>query len=175
MGYWLKQENPVTIKLGPFVDSSDGFTPMTALSIGASDVRVAKHGLFFVAKSDATDPAHDENGWYSVTLDEVDTEDTGELIVAVNQAGALPVWREFLVVKEQTYGALVQGSSPLVVDAAQSVWDEVVADHTTAGTTGKTVGSLTFTVAGQVDANVQAVKDTAVTGSGTGGDPWGPT
>lgn len=34
--------------------------------------------------------------------------------------------------------------------------------------------SLTFTVAGQVDANIESVNTTAVTGSGTEGDPWGP-
>lgn len=33
--------------------------------------------------------------------------------------------------------------------------------------------SLTFTVAGQVDANIQAINDTAVTGNG-GVTPWGP-
>lgn len=34
--------------------------------------------------------------------------------------------------------------------------------------------SLTFTVANQVDANIQSVNDTTVTGAGTAGSPWGP-
>jgi len=34
--------------------------------------------------------------------------------------------------------------------------------------------SLTFTVAGQVDANVQYVNDVQVTGVGSEADPWGP-
>jgi hypothetical protein len=34
--------------------------------------------------------------------------------------------------------------------------------------------SLTFTVAGQVDANIQAVNDVTVNGVGTAGNPWGP-
>ena len=34
--------------------------------------------------------------------------------------------------------------------------------------------SLTFTVAGQVDANIQYVNDTAVTGNGSPGTEWGP-
>ena len=34
--------------------------------------------------------------------------------------------------------------------------------------------SLTFTVANQVDANVQYVNDVAVTGTGAGGNEWGP-
>jgi hypothetical protein len=35
--------------------------------------------------------------------------------------------------------------------------------------------SLTFTVAGQVDANIQYVNDVQVTGTGASGDEWGPT
>ena len=34
--------------------------------------------------------------------------------------------------------------------------------------------SLTFTVAGQADANVQSVNDVTVTGTGSSGDEWGP-
>lgn len=34
--------------------------------------------------------------------------------------------------------------------------------------------SLTFTVAGVVDANIQRVNDVAVTGTGAPGDEWGP-
>lgn len=34
--------------------------------------------------------------------------------------------------------------------------------------------SLTFTVAGQVDSNIQYVNDVQVTGAGTSGNPWGP-
>lgn len=34
--------------------------------------------------------------------------------------------------------------------------------------------SLTFTVPGQTDSNIQYVNDTLVTGNGSGGTPWGP-
>jgi hypothetical protein len=34
--------------------------------------------------------------------------------------------------------------------------------------------SLTFTNAGEVDANIQSVNDTAITGTGVSGDEWGP-
>lgn len=34
--------------------------------------------------------------------------------------------------------------------------------------------SLTFTVANQIDSNIQYVNDTLVNGSGTSGSPWGP-
>ena len=34
--------------------------------------------------------------------------------------------------------------------------------------------SLTFTVANKVDANIKSVNDVTVTGTGAGGDEWGP-
>jgi len=34
--------------------------------------------------------------------------------------------------------------------------------------------SLTFTVANQVDANIQSVNDVTVTGNGQAGSEWGP-
>jgi hypothetical protein len=91
------------------------------------------------------------------------------------------------------------GSALTAAAIADAVWDEAQADHVAAGTfgevatevasilvdTGTTLDgkadaikaktdSLTFTVAGQVDSNVQYVNDVAVNGTGTGGDPWGP-
>jgi hypothetical protein len=94
------------------------------------------------------------------------------------------------------------GSAPTADEIANQVWDELVADHLGAGSMGDAIfvaatqaaaanaavgvvdgvvdaiklktDSLTFTVANQIDANIQYVNDTEVTGSGTGGDPWGP-
>jgi hypothetical protein len=64
---------------------------------------------------------------------------------------------------------------------ADAVCDEALSGHTTAGTVGKAISdtntkaaSLTFTVAGQVDANIQYVNDVAVTGNGQPGTEWGP-
>jgi hypothetical protein len=83
---------------------------------------------------------------------------------------------------------------------AVAVWDEAAAGHVTAGTFGVQCGtdidailvdtgttldsnitaikaktdSLTYTVAGQVDANIQYVNDVAVTGNGAPGTEWGP-
>ncbi len=51
--------------------------------------------------------------------------------------------------------------------------DVVAAKADTAAIKLKT-DSLTFTVASMVDANIQAVNDTTVTGAGTPASPWGP-
>jgi len=55
-------------------------------------------------------------------------------------------------------------SNKLLIDAVQG-------DVT--GIKGKT-DSLTFTKAGEVDANIQSVNDISVTGDGEEGTEWGP-
>ena len=50
---YLKQSTAVTLKLGPFVDSSDGNTEETALTINAADVKLSKNGGTFAAKNDS--------------------------------------------------------------------------------------------------------------------------
>lgn len=115
MATWLKQSTAVDVALGPFVDSTDGVTPETALTIAQSDVRVKKNNGAWSGKSDAASGTHEENGWYELALNATDTGTLGILIIAVNVAGALPVWREFLVVPANMWDALVAGSVRLDV------------------------------------------------------------
>ncbi len=69
----------------------------------------------------------------------------------------------------------VGGSDPAsTADTADAVWDEATAGHVIAATFGVKAGALAFTVAGQVDANIQSVNDVTVTGTGVAGDTWGP-
>ena len=49
-----------------------------------------------------------------------------------------------------------------------------VATSAQAGAIQTKTDSLTFTVANQVDANIESVNGTTVAGSGTSADPWGP-
>jgi len=96
---------------------------------------------------------------------------------------------------------IVSLEAALATDAeiADAVWDELQSGHVTAGSfgevatevaailvdTGTTLDgnitsikaktdSLTFTVANQVDSNIQYVNDVAVTGDGQAGTEWGP-
>lgn len=73
-------------------------------------------------------------------------------------------------------------------DVANAVWNAATGDYTTPDTLGGEINdielqiieikaktdNLTFTVAGQVDANIQYVNDVQVSGTGAGGDEWGP-
>lgn len=68
-------------------------------------------------------------------------------------------------------GGNVTGSVGSVVGAVGSVTGLTASD---VGAIKAKTDSLAFTVAGQVDANVQYVNDVQVTGTGAVGDEWGP-
>lgn len=113
MAILLKQSTAVTLVLGPFVDSTDGVTAETALTISQADVRLSKNGAAFAQKNDATSATHMENGHYSVPLNATDTNTLGILRVAVNETGALPVWIDCMVVVANTYDTLISGTANL--------------------------------------------------------------
>ena len=50
----LKQSTAVTVKLGPFLDASDGVTAETALTISQSDVILSKNFGAFAQKGDTS-------------------------------------------------------------------------------------------------------------------------
>lgn len=118
MATWLRQSTDAEIALGPFVDATDGVTPETALSVTQAEVRLKKNGGAWAQKNQASSATHEEEGWYEVSLDATDTNTLGVLVVAVYVAGALPVWREFLVVPANVYDAVL-GSDKLQVDVAE--------------------------------------------------------
>ncbi len=122
MPAWLKQSTAVDIALGPFVDSTDGFTAETALTLSQADIRLKKNAGAWAQVNDATSATHEENGWYEKELDATDTNTLGILIVAVNETGALPVWREFMVVPANVYDSLVSAVDWLDVCAAKPEW-----------------------------------------------------
>lgn len=127
----LRQSTAVDIGLGPFVDQADGVTPETSLTISQADVRLKKNGGSWAQKSDTNAATHEENGWYEVALNTTDTNTLGELLVAVNESGALPVWRIFQVVPSNVYDAIVAGS-----DALQVHTNEITAGLIVAATFG---------------------------------------
>lgn len=118
MAALLKQSTTVTIRLGPFVDATDGVTEETGL--GAMGVEISKNHGAFAARNSATATAHDAEGWYSCELNTTDSNTLGPLVVKAHAAAThLPVWREFLVVPANVYDSLVSGSDLLQADLQQ--------------------------------------------------------
>ena len=107
----LKQSTAATIKLGPFIDDTDGKTAETGLTIAQADIRLSKNGGGFAQKNSTTSATHDENGYYDIPLNATDTGTLGRLRVAVRKSGALPVWQDFLVVTANVYDTLCSTDS----------------------------------------------------------------
>lgn len=103
---YLKQSTASqSVVIGPFVDSTDGATAETGLTIANTDIRLAKNGANIVAKNSGGG-THDEGGFYTITLDATDTDTVGRLQLYVTVAGALTVYHEFQVLEEAVYDAL---------------------------------------------------------------------
>lgn len=109
MDGYLRQSTPATLKLGPFVDSTDGFTAKTALTIARANVRVSKNGGAFAQKTETTTCTHDENGYYGCPIDATDTNTLGRMRVTSIMSTALPVFHTFLVRSAFWYDTEVAG------------------------------------------------------------------
>jgi len=94
-----------SVLLGPFVDDTDGATPETGLTIANTDIRLSKNGGNMAAKNSGGG-THDENGWYTITLDATDTDTVGTLQISSKVAGALTVFMEVTVLEEEVYDDL---------------------------------------------------------------------
>lgn len=139
---FLKQSTAATIKLGPFIDDTDGKTAETALTISQADIRLSKNGGDIAQTNNSTGATHDELGYYNVPLDTTDTNTLGRLKVMVHESGALPVWDEYLVVTANVYDTLCSTDSldvnvttiatdaitaaSLKADAVDEIIDEVI-------------------------------------------------
>lgn len=108
---FLKANTAATIKLGPFVDSTDGDTAETALTIAQADVRLSKNGGDFAQKNESSSATHDELGYYDVDLDTTDINTYGSLRVVVKESGALIVDNSYEVLAEPVYDSLFPSAS----------------------------------------------------------------
>ncbi|MDD4889710.1 MAG: hypothetical protein PHU85_07240 [Phycisphaerae bacterium] len=115
----LKQTTAAILKMGPFVDSTDGVTAEAGLSIAQGDIQISKNGGAFTQTSEAAPvTTHDVDGWYPIPLTTTDTGTLGTLKVQVTMSGALPVWQEAMVLTANVYDSLVGGSDNLDVTLA---------------------------------------------------------
>jgi hypothetical protein len=136
MAMWLRQSTAdQRILLGIFLDSTDGNTEKTALSIANTDIKLWKEGASTEAGKNSGGAMHIANGRYYTVLDASDTDTPGKLEVNVHVSGALAVRREYMVLPANVYDALVLGSDYLDVSAVQ------LAGQTVAATTGVTFPS----------------------------------
>jgi hypothetical protein len=103
------------VPLGYFVDSTDGNTEETGLTIANTDLKLWKAGATTLASKNSGGATHISNGIYYATLDATDTDTLGPLVIYCHVAGALPVRVECLVHPANVYDSLY-GADYLQVD-----------------------------------------------------------
>ena len=101
---YLKVATAATVHIGPFVDSTDGFTAETGLDVTSTTIRIsANGGAWGAADASAT---HSSNGYYTAVLDATDTATLGRLNLACNITGALPVFQTYHVISAHVFDTL---------------------------------------------------------------------
>lgn len=103
---FLKQSTAVTLKVGPFLDSIDGITAETGLTISQADVRLSKNGGDYAQKNETTSLTHDELGDYDCPLNTTDTNTLGRLRLHIAESGAIPVTHDYAVLSASAYAML---------------------------------------------------------------------
>lgn len=156
--------------------SSDHVTGLTGATLSIS---ISKDGAAFASISPTV--TERGNGWYSIALTTAHTDTLGDLVLRATAASADPI-----DLREQVFAALPGDSvtvasiaanavnaSALASDAVTEIQSGLATAADLTAVKAKT-DSLTFTVAGQVDSNVQYVNDIQVIGTGAPGNEWGP-
>ena len=107
------------VPLGYFVDSTDGNTEETALTINNTDIKVWKTGATTLADKNSGGATHISNGIYYAVLDATDTNTLGPLVIFVHVSGALTVRLECCVLAANVYDSLVGATDKLDVNTAE--------------------------------------------------------
>lgn len=100
--------------MGRFVDSTDGNTEETALTIANTDIKLWKTGATTLASKNSGGATHMANGEYYCVLDATDSDTIGPMKVTVHVAGALAVQVWCCVLDEAVYDAMFGTAAPLV-------------------------------------------------------------
>lgn len=107
---FLKANTEVKVRIGPFVDVGDGFTPQTDIALSGDEAELLKHnGVVTVDISGNTWAAITNcRGWYDLTLTTTDTNTEGLLTVVVqDDSDCLPVFTHFMVIAQAAYDSIV--------------------------------------------------------------------
>lgn len=131
------------VLLGPFVDSTDGNTEETALTIANTDIKIWKTGATTLANKTSGGATHISNGEYYAVLDATDTDTIGPMIIRVHVAGALAVRLFCTVLDEAVYDVLFGTTAPATATNITSATGVTLAALTHTGAVIPTVTTLT--------------------------------
>lgn len=102
----LPQSTAFTFLVGPFLDSTDGKTRKTALTIAQASRLLSKHGGTYTQQATTGNLTHAAAGYYTMVLTTGDTDTLGHLELDIDIATALVVRRAWQIVTQDSYNAL---------------------------------------------------------------------
>lgn len=163
------------IPLGYFLDSTDGDTAETGLTIANTDIKVWKTGATTLASKNSGGGTHISSGIYYAVLDATDSDTIGPMVLFVHVSGALAIRVECCVLDEAVYDALFGTSAWLDAAGVRSAVGLATANldtqltaiddfiDTEVAAIKTQTDKLTFTVANHLDVNVLKVGGTTQT------------
>lgn len=168
MSIFLRQSTASQeIPLGYFVDSTDGNTEETGLTIANTDIKLWKTGATTLANKNSGGATHISNGLYYCVLDATDTGTLGPMVVYVHVSGALAVRVETCVLDAVVYDSLIAASDKLQVDTRELSGTSCTARDIGASvllSSGTGTGQVTLT-SGRVNADLTHISAAAVSTS----------
>jgi hypothetical protein len=168
MKYLRQSTASQEILLGPFVDSTDGDTEETGLTIAASDIEIYKSGATTHVDKASGGATHSSKGMYSAVLDASDTDTIGAGRIYVHVSGALPVLFDFVVLDEAVFDVLFGTTAPstLAAGALMGLADEAI---TASKIAASAIGASEAPLLAHLDADISSRSTYA------GGDTSGVT
>jgi hypothetical protein len=109
------------IPLGYFLDSTDGDTEETGLTIANTDIKIWKTGATTLASKNSGGATHIANGVYYAVLDATDTDTIGPLVIFCHKSGALAIRVECCVLDEAVYDAMFGTTALATTGAAMTL------------------------------------------------------
>lgn len=106
------------IPIGRMVDSVDGDTEKTALTIANTDIKIWKSGATTLASKNSGGATHIANGVYYAVLDATDTDTIGPLKVFVHVSGALAFQLTCVVLDEAAYDTMFAAAASFLTNFA---------------------------------------------------------
>ena len=178
MSQVLRQSTQRVVRVGPFVDSLDGVTPETGVTLGAADQAEAlKAAGAATADISGNTFAAIANcgGWYDLTLSTTDTNTVGDLTIVIQDSSVcLAVFAEFTVIEEEPYDDLYTANAVGYLKPTTAGRDLDVSAGGEAGVDWANVGSPTTTnaltgttIATTQKVDIETIKTNAVVNGGT--------
>ena len=117
------------VPLGYYLDSTDGNTAETGLTITASDIRIWKCGSLSLVSKNSNGATHISDGIYWAVLDETDTGTLGSLIIYTHPSGSLATKQECVVLPANIYDSWIAGTDYQQVDTVEISSDSTAANN----------------------------------------------